>query len=73
MSSKPISDYARAIKRAETMAGEVRHLRHKLEAAIREREVAERQVRDLTHELQLARREISQLRSLAPDCRRQHA
>lgn len=65
---KPVSDYARAIKRASTLEGQMRALRHQVETAVREREVAERQVRDLTHELQVARRENAQLRSLVPNC-----
>jgi hypothetical protein len=73
MSSKPISDYARAIKRLFTLEGQYRALQQKAAAAARDRDLAERQVRDLTHELQLARRENAQLRSLVPDCRRQDA
>jgi len=73
MSKQPLTDYARAIKRLSTLEGQYRALQQKAAAAARDRDLAERQVRDLTLELQLARREISQLRSLVPDCRRQHA
>ena len=59
-------DYARAIKYAESLKGDVRSLRVKLDKAHRERELAEQQVRSLTHELQAARREIARLQSLAP-------
>lgn len=60
------SDYVKAIKHVQTLKGDVRVLRVKLDQAHRERDLAEQQARSLTRELQAARRELAELRSLVP-------